>query len=56
MPGKVLNGAFAILLPVEPEDTLKELFYRMLGVGFIAVSARPEVDHESTPYAEIQDP
>src|SRR5208337_435229 len=37
-----LNGAFAIFPHVEPEDTFKKLFYRMLGVGFIAVSPGPE--------------
>jgi hypothetical protein len=36
LSGNPLNDAFAILLPVETEATFKELFYRMLGVGFIS--------------------
>jgi hypothetical protein len=36
--GNFLNDAFAIFPPVEPEETLKKLFYRLLGVGFMAVS------------------
>ena len=36
--GNFLNEAFAIFPSVEPEETLKKLFYRLLGVGFMAVS------------------
>ena len=54
--GNLLNDALAIFLPVESAETFRELFCRMLGVGFIAVSARPEGGQESTPYAESQDP
>jgi hypothetical protein len=44
-PRNFLNVAFAIFLPVEPEDAFKELC-PMLGIGFIAVSARP-IDADS---------
>jgi hypothetical protein len=36
--GNFLNDAFAIFPHVEPEETFKKLFYRGLGMGFIAVS------------------
>jgi hypothetical protein len=36
--GNFLNAAFAIFPSVEPADTLKKLFYRILGIGLIWVS------------------
>jgi hypothetical protein len=37
--GNFLNDAFAIFPHVEPEDRLKKLFYRALGLGLIAASS-----------------
>jgi len=37
--GNFLNDAFAIFPHVEPGDRLKNLFYRALGLGLIAVSS-----------------
>ena len=36
--GNFLSDAYAIFPHVKPEDTFKKLFYRMLGLGFIAAS------------------
>ncbi len=48
-----LNGAFAIIPHVEPQDTFKKLFYRMLGVGFIAASAGPESAKRALPMQRV---
>jgi hypothetical protein len=37
--GNFLNDAFAIFPHVEPEDRLKKLLYRLLGVGFVMASS-----------------
>jgi hypothetical protein len=37
--GNFLNDSFAIFPHVEPEDRLKKLFYRALGVGLVLASA-----------------